>query len=138
MPPDDPNPYERYDIDPLGGPAAITERMRELAEDATDEAERKAIRAAWEELTLHLVNYNRTEPAKKRSPGAGIHEEKPIAVGGVRADLALPAGFRVGAVEVLTPEADGPAPLRAEVRDGRLSFTVPEFLVYAVVRIRPA
>ena len=47
------NPYERWDIDPLGGPAAITERMRELAEDAPDEASRKAIRAAWEELTLH-------------------------------------------------------------------------------------
>jgi hypothetical protein len=47
------NPYERWDIDPLGGPAAITERMRELAEDAPDEGSRKAIRAAWEELTLH-------------------------------------------------------------------------------------
>lgn len=53
MSPEDENPYERWDIDPLGGPAAITERMRELAEDAPDEATRKAIRAAWEELTLH-------------------------------------------------------------------------------------
>ncbi|HEY8430628.1 MAG TPA: hypothetical protein VIL20_19750, partial [Sandaracinaceae bacterium] len=54
MPPDDDdNPFERWDIDPLGGPAAITERMRELAEDAPDERTRKAIRAAWEELTLH-------------------------------------------------------------------------------------
>ena len=53
MSPEDENPYERWDIDPLGGPAAITERMRELAEDAPDEASRKAIRGAWEELTLH-------------------------------------------------------------------------------------
>jgi hypothetical protein len=50
---DDENPFERWDIDPLGGPAAITERMRELVEDAPDEATKKAIRAAWEELTLH-------------------------------------------------------------------------------------
>lgn len=47
------NPYERWDIDPLGGPSAITERMRELVDDAPDEATKTAIRAAWEELTRH-------------------------------------------------------------------------------------
>lgn len=47
------NPFERWDIDPLGGPQAITERMRELIENAPDEATRNAIRAAWEELTFH-------------------------------------------------------------------------------------
>jgi hypothetical protein len=46
------NPFERYDLDPREGARAITERLRELAEDAP-EAERAAIRAAWEELTLH-------------------------------------------------------------------------------------
>jgi hypothetical protein len=46
------NPFERYDIDPMQGPAAITERMRELAEDA-DEPEREELRAVWEELTMH-------------------------------------------------------------------------------------
>lgn len=49
----DENPFERWDIDPLGGPAAITERMREHIEDAPDEATKKAIRTAWEALTLH-------------------------------------------------------------------------------------
>lgn len=46
------NPFERYDLDPSLGPKAITERLRELAEDASP-AERDVIRAAWEELTLH-------------------------------------------------------------------------------------
>lgn len=47
------NPFERYGLDPREGIAAITARLKELAEDATDDAERERIRAAWEELTLH-------------------------------------------------------------------------------------
>jgi hypothetical protein len=47
------NPFERYDLDPKDGIAAITQRLRELAEDANDDAERERIRATWEELTLH-------------------------------------------------------------------------------------
>lgn len=46
------NLFERYDIDPTQGPEAITERFRELAEEA-DEAERAALREAWERLTIH-------------------------------------------------------------------------------------
>jgi hypothetical protein len=49
----DDNPFERYDLDPREGIAAITQRLKELAEDAKDDAERERIRAAWEELTLH-------------------------------------------------------------------------------------
>jgi hypothetical protein len=47
------NPFERYDLDPREGIAAITQRLKELAEDAKDDAERERIRSAWEELTLH-------------------------------------------------------------------------------------
>jgi hypothetical protein len=47
------NPFERYDLDPHEGIAAITQRLKELAEDAKDDRERDTIRAAWEELTLH-------------------------------------------------------------------------------------
>jgi hypothetical protein len=46
------NPFERFDIDPLEGLAAITERLRELVEDA-DEDEREGLRAEWDRLTLH-------------------------------------------------------------------------------------
>ncbi|RZO50545.1 MAG: hypothetical protein EVA89_34315 [Sandaracinaceae bacterium] len=47
------NPFERYDLDPMQGPKAITERLRELAEAAPDEETRKQVRAAWEALTMH-------------------------------------------------------------------------------------
>jgi len=47
------NPFERYDLDPRDGIGAITQRLKELAEDASSDAERERIRAAWEELTLH-------------------------------------------------------------------------------------
>ena len=50
------NPFERYGLDPSEGAAAITQRLRELAEDAAfegDESERDAIREAWEALTRH-------------------------------------------------------------------------------------
>lgn len=43
------NPFVRYGIDPSASVAEITERMRELA-DGADEAERVALRAAWEAL----------------------------------------------------------------------------------------
>jgi len=46
------NPFEKYDLDPMEGPRSITDRLRELSEDAGEE-ERAEIRAAWEELTLH-------------------------------------------------------------------------------------
>ena len=46
------NPFERFGLDPREGIASITARLRELAEDATNE-ERREIRAVWEELTLH-------------------------------------------------------------------------------------
>ncbi|MCA9536170.1 MAG: hypothetical protein KC593_20935 [Myxococcales bacterium] len=47
------NPFERFDLDPEEGPLGITERLRELAEDATSDEERDAVRAAWEQLTRH-------------------------------------------------------------------------------------
>lgn len=47
------NPFERYDLDPRDGIAAITQRLKELAEDAKTDAEREEIRNAWEQLTLH-------------------------------------------------------------------------------------
>ncbi|MBX3230807.1 MAG: hypothetical protein KIT84_01210 [Labilithrix sp.] len=70
------NPFERYALDPREGIAAITQRLKELAEDAKDEAERERIRAAWEELTLHptrrlraaLFAHPETRPPLGRPP----------------------------------------------------------------------
>jgi hypothetical protein len=61
------NPFERYGLDPRDGIAAITQRLKELAEDATDPAERERIRAAWEELTLH--------PARRLRAALEAHPE---------------------------------------------------------------
>jgi len=66
------NPFERYDLDPRDGVAAITARLKELAEDAKDEEERNRVRAAWEQLTLH--------PARRLRAALEAHPEtrKPL------------------------------------------------------------
>jgi hypothetical protein len=92
--------------------------------------------AKGDEVTLHFVNYNRREPKERRSAGRGAVDENPIAAEGVKADLLVPAGSRVVRVEVLTPERPAPVLLQAEVKDGRLRFTMPNFLVYAIARVR--
>ena len=71
----DDNPFERYGLDPREGVVAITQRLKELAEDAKTEAERDRIRAAWEELTLH--------PARRLRAALNAHPE-------TRAPLGMP------------------------------------------------
>jgi hypothetical protein len=88
------------------------------------------------ELTIHFVNYNRTEPAEKRSAGSGIADERPRPVTGIRADLLLPPGTRATAVLALAPEEPASRELRFEAVAGRVRFTMPEFLVYGVARVR--
>jgi len=87
------------------------------------------------EITLHFVNYNRTEPKEPHSPGSGIKDEKPIAVVGVQADFVLPKDARVKRVIVATPEEPEGQEVKFEVKDGRLKFDVPKFLVYAIARV---
>jgi hypothetical protein len=89
--------------------------------------------AAGGEVTLHFVNYDREEPAKRRSPGRGIEDERPIAVAGVKVDLAV-GGAKVGAVKFVTPEGEEAA-LKFESAGGRVKFQLPRFLVYGVVRV---
>ena len=87
------------------------------------------------ELTLHFVNYNRQEPEKKRSAGRGIKDEKPLAAPPIDAEIVLPAGQRFVSALSMTPEQPDPLELKTEQLAGRLRLTVPEFLVYSVVRI---
>ena len=90
--------------------------------------------------TLHFVNYNRHEPPPgpqgKPSPGRGIVDERPIPATGVAVDLVIPTGQRVTRVTFLTPEADPAEELPFRQLNGRVSFELPEFLVYAVVDLR--
>jgi hypothetical protein len=96
--------------------------------------------AKGDELTVHFVNYNRTEPegqtSETPSAGSGIVDEKPLAVSGVTADVVLPAGFRAGSVDFVTPEQSAAIRLEAAQSGGRLKFSLPEFLVYGVARIQ--
>ena len=88
--------------------------------------------AAQDALVVHCVNYARQDGAPSRGKGAA--DEKPLAVKEIEADLVLPPGFRAGKVELLTPEG-APVELVATNNQGWLRFRVPEFLVYAVVRV---
>jgi hypothetical protein len=67
------NPFERFDIDPRQGTRAITERMRELAEEADTEEERAELRTTWEELTVH--------PARRLRAAFGAHPESRPSIG---------------------------------------------------------
>jgi hypothetical protein len=87
------------------------------------------------EITLHFVNYNRTEPAQPRSAGRGIADENPIAVRGVAADLRLPSGMRVIKVATISPESPDPLECKFTATAGRVRFEMPEFLVYGVARV---
>ncbi len=87
------NPFERYDLDPREGIGAITQRLKELAEEATDEAERERIRAAWEELTLHPARRLRAalfaHPETRGALGVPPSLPRRRALGARAADLSL-------------------------------------------------
>lgn len=87
------------------------------------------------ELTLHFVNFNRKEPAEKKSAGRGFVDDNPISVESAAVDFLLPAGYRVSKVEALTPEEPAGVALKFETPEGRLRFTQPKFLVYGVARV---
>ena len=87
-------------------------------------------------LHLHFVNYNRTEPAKAKSAGGGIHDEKPIAVKGIRCDVPVPKGKSLDQVRFLSPELEKEIIIAAHADAGRVRFTLPGFLVYGVVELK--
>ena len=91
-----------------------------------------------DKLHLHFVNYNRTEPAKPKSAGGGIHDEKPIAAEKVQFVFTIPEGKSLKSVRFFTPERDKPLELLPRILDTngqRVEISVLEFLVYAVVEL---
>ena len=92
--------------------------------------------ATGDALHFHLVNYNRTEPSQPKSPGGGIQDEKPISVSEFRCAVPIPAGNRLKGVRFFTPEKKNPVEVAGDIREtGMVYFTIPEFLVYAVVEL---
>ena len=78
--------------------------------------------AKGDALHLHFVNYNRTEPAQAKSAGGGIHDEKPIAVKGIRCDVPVPKGKSLDQVRFLSPELEEEIIIaaHADAGDGKL------------------
>jgi hypothetical protein len=97
--------------------------------------------AKGNEIDLHFVNYDRDELPKrangKPNPGRGPADERAKAVSGAEVSFVLPAGVKVSEVEVISPEYEKPLHPAFQVADGRISFTLPEFLVYTVARLKP-
>ncbi|MEE2946837.1 MAG: beta-galactosidase [Verrucomicrobiota bacterium] len=92
--------------------------------------------ATGDALHLHLVNYNRTEPSQAKSPGSGIQDENPISVKEFLCAVPIPAGYRLKDIRLFTPEKKNPVEVPSDVREtGIVYFTIPEFLVYAVVEL---
>jgi hypothetical protein len=144
-----------FDVRPDDLPTASEPaRYQSVIDPTSDGAARSADLAGWsrfeapltvrvsasrpergDELDVHFVNYNRREPAERRSPGSGVVDDRPIPVAGIKAAIALPEGFRAIRIQALSPEAPSPRDLPCETADGRLRFTLPKFLVYQVARI---
>jgi hypothetical protein len=97
--------------------------------------------AKGNEIDLHFVNYDRDELPKrangKPNHGRGPADERPIAVSGTEVSFVLPTGLKVSEVEVISPEYEKSIHPDFRFADGRVSFTMPEFLVYAVARLKP-
>ena len=91
--------------------------------------------AKGDTLHLHFVNYNRTEPAKPKSAGGGIHDEKPISVSGIQCAVPLPQGSKLKAARFFTPEKESGVELQVEIHGDKARFTLPQFLVYGVAEL---
>jgi uncharacterized repeat protein (TIGR03806 family) len=88
-----------------------------------------------EDLIVHFVNYDRSEPADGTGRGSGIADEKPRPTPEFEAVIRLPEGFGVRRAEFLTPESDLARELGYRVDDSRVVLRVPSFLVYGLVRL---
>lgn len=93
--------------------------------------------AQGEALHLHFVNYNREEPAEKRSPGGGIQDEKPLATPNIKCDVMLPKDWKTVAARWFTPEQNEPVTIAVETKAGRATFEIPPFLVYGFCELEP-
>ena len=91
-------------------------------------------------IDLHFVNYNRDELPKrangKPNHGRGPSDERPKAVSGTKVSFVLPPRLKVNEVEVISPDYEKAFHPDFRFADGRISFTMPEFLVYAVARLK--
>ncbi|MBL8829622.1 MAG: hypothetical protein JNM18_21775 [Planctomycetaceae bacterium] len=125
-------------VEPVAGSDAVTKIANQLSRFDVPQTVRvsASIPRDGGEATVHFVNYNRIEPEKPKSPGSGIVDEKPIPAKQLKGDVVLPQRMQVATVELVTPEQPEPVKLDFKQTGDRVQFTVPEILVYGVVRLR--
>jgi hypothetical protein len=94
--------------------------------------------AGGREIDLHFVNYDRAEPRgnKPKDPGRGALDEKPILAPVTRVTFQAPDGIEFTTAEIHSPEWPVPRTVPVRTNRGVVSFSVPEFWVYAVARLR--
>lgn len=91
------NPFDDHDLDPLASPDEITERMRELVEDATTPASKQLLQDAWQDLTMNpkkrvrlaLTTFVDMEPFEVSPPPAAARASAPT-VAQAPAELCVP------------------------------------------------
>lgn len=127
--------YQRVFRFPFDATLPVPEQGRSRFEAPTTVRVSANRSATGNVLTVHFVNYNRIEPSQKKSAGSGIVDEKPIEAKAIPSDILLPPGSRAASVQVMTPETAEPMNLAFESKAGRLQFTMPNFLIYGVVKI---
>ncbi len=104
-------------------------------------------------LSLHLVNYDRTEPEKQKvrkanpdpnvkefewvpSPGKGAMEEKPVPAPKTLLHFVPPLKGVYKTALAYSPEWEQPVPLSVRETSEGLQMEVPGFLVYCVIRLQ--
>ena len=94
--------------------------------------------AGGKEIDLHFVNYDRAEPRgnKPQAPGRGALDEKPVLAPATRVTFQAPDGIEFTTAEIHSPEWPVPRTVPVRTNRGVASFSVPEFWVYAVARLR--
>jgi hypothetical protein len=128
------NPFEQYDLDPREGIAAITRRLKELAEDAKDDAERERIREAWEELTLHPARRLRAALFAPPDTRGSVGSPPPLPLQRRRGSATEGAelGLRELALRPSLVAALGPAALEAPTETERVPLLEEDAVLGAV------
>jgi hypothetical protein len=91
------------------------------------------------EIDLHLVNYNRMEQNTEKNPknaGRGALDEKPLMAPAVPINFIVPEGMTLTTATAYSPDWPEPRTVPLRVTKNIARVTVPEFWVYAVVRLR--
>jgi hypothetical protein len=91
------------------------------------------------EIDLHLVNYNRMEQnteKQPKNPGRGPLDEKPLIAPTSQVQFLVPAGMTLTQAEIHSPEWAEPRIVQLRQQKDIVRFAVPEFWVYAVVRLK--